>query len=77
MNSPRFSATARIFTSTVPGRGSVGELAATRAAALGGSALPALDQLETEGLGPGRPDGWGRLVACHPLHVDHAKEVKA
>ncbi len=43
----------------------------------GTSALPALDQLETEGLGPGRPDGWGRLVACHPLHVDHAKEVKA
>lgn len=40
----------------------------------GGSALPALEALEEEGLGPGRPDGWGWLVACHPVHVDCAKE---
>jgi CRISPR/Cas system CSM-associated protein Csm3 (group 7 of RAMP superfamily) len=43
----------------------------------GTSALPALHQLETEGLGPGRPDGWGRLAACHPIHVDLAKEDQA
>jgi hypothetical protein len=35
-----------------------------------GSALPALAALESQGLGPGRPDGWGRLVACHPIHLD-------
>ena len=33
-----------------------------------GSALPALEILEREGLGPGRADGWGRLVVCHPIH---------
>lgn len=43
----------------------------------GASALSALHQLETEGLGPGRPDGWGRLAACHPIHVDLAKEDQA
>lgn len=37
---------------------------------LAGSALPALEILESEGLGPGRADGWGRLVACHPIHLD-------
>lgn len=40
----------------------------------GQSALPALGALEADGLGPGRPDGWGRLVACHPVHVDLCKE---
>jgi CRISPR/Cas system CSM-associated protein Csm3 (group 7 of RAMP superfamily) len=40
------------------------------------SALPALAELETKGIGPGRPDGWGRLVACHPIHVDCFKEGK-
>ena len=40
----------------------------------GASILPALRQLETEGLGPGRPDGWGRLAACHPIHMDCTKE---
>lgn len=35
-----------------------------------GSALSALAALESRGLGPGRPDGWGRLVACHPIHLD-------
>ncbi len=34
------------------------------------SALPRLESLEQKGLGPGRPDGWGRLVACHPIHLD-------
>lgn len=38
----------------------------------GGSALDALATLERDGLGPGRPDGWGHLVACHPIHLDHA-----
>lgn len=42
----------------------------------GSSALPALSRLETEGLGPGRPDGWGSLVACHPIHLDCTKEEK-
>lgn len=42
----------------------------------GSSALPALSRLETEGLGPGRPDGWGWLVACHPIHLDCTKEEK-
>jgi CRISPR/Cas system CSM-associated protein Csm3 (group 7 of RAMP superfamily) len=42
----------------------------------GRSALPALAELETKGIGPGRPDGWGRLVACHPIHVDCFKEGK-
>ncbi|HEX3556921.1 MAG TPA: RAMP superfamily CRISPR-associated protein [Thermoanaerobaculia bacterium] len=40
----------------------------------GSSALPALAELEKGGLGPGRPDGWGRLIACHPIHVDCFKE---
>jgi hypothetical protein len=43
----------------------------------GSSALPALRQLEAEGIGPGRPDGWGWLVACHPIHLDCTKEVPA
>ncbi len=34
------------------------------------SALQALGELERDGIGPGRPDGWGRLVACHPIHTD-------
>lgn len=36
----------------------------------GASALEPLGKLERDGIGPGRPDGWGRLVACHPIHVD-------
>jgi hypothetical protein len=40
----------------------------------GGSALEALSALETEGVGPGRADGLGRLTACHPVHVDCFKE---
>lgn len=40
----------------------------------GSSALPALTKLETQGIGPGRPDGWGRLAACHPIHVECSKE---
>jgi RAMP superfamily protein len=40
----------------------------------GNSALPLLAELEKKGLGPGRPDGWGRLIACHPIHVDCFKE---
>jgi CRISPR/Cas system CSM-associated protein Csm3 (group 7 of RAMP superfamily) len=42
----------------------------------GSSALSALSQLETDGIGPGRPDGWGWLVACHPIHLDCMKEVE-
>jgi CRISPR/Cas system CSM-associated protein Csm3 (group 7 of RAMP superfamily) len=38
------------------------------------SAREALAELETRGIGPGRADGWGRLVACHPIHVDCFKE---
>ena len=34
------------------------------------SALPALERLEADGLGPGRPDGWGHLLACHPIHLE-------
>ena len=30
----------------------------------------ALLELEERGLGPGRADGWGRLIACHPIHID-------
>lgn len=41
----------------------------------GSSVLPALRELEAEGIGPGRPDGWGSLVACHPIHLDCTKEV--
>jgi len=41
----------------------------------GSSALPALRRLEADGIGPGRPDGWGWLVACHPIHLDCTKEV--
>jgi hypothetical protein len=40
----------------------------------GGSALSALAELETNGIGPGRADGWGRLIACHPIHLDCCKE---
>lgn len=36
----------------------------------GGSALESLARLEERGIGPGRPDGWGRLVACHPIHLN-------
>ena len=36
----------------------------------GTSALPALENLEKAGLGPGRADGWGRLVACHGIHIE-------
>lgn len=47
----------------------------------GASACPALEVLESDGLGPGRPDGWGRLAACHPIHLETAiqnpKEVTA
>jgi RAMP superfamily protein len=38
------------------------------------SALPALAEIERRGIGPGRADGWGRLIACHPIHVDCFKE---
>jgi hypothetical protein len=34
----------------------------------GNSALAALATLEERGVGPGRADGWGRLIACHPVH---------
>ncbi len=40
----------------------------------GKPAQPALRELEDQGIGPGRPDGWGRIVACHPIHVDCCKE---
>jgi CRISPR/Cas system CSM-associated protein Csm3 (group 7 of RAMP superfamily) len=40
----------------------------------GVSALAALATLETQGIGPGRADGWGRLIACHPIHVDCFEE---
>lgn len=40
----------------------------------GQSALPFLAELEDKGIGPGRADGWGRLIACHPIHVDCLKE---
>lgn len=40
----------------------------------GDSALSALAQIETTGIGPGRADGWGRLVTCHPIHVDCHQE---
>lgn len=42
----------------------------------GSSALAALRRLEADGVGPGRPDGWGWLVACHPIHLDCTKEVE-
>lgn len=35
-----------------------------------------LKQLEEKGIGPGRADGWGRLVACHPIHLDCRFEEK-
>jgi hypothetical protein len=40
----------------------------------GGSALAALAAVEEHGIGPGRADGQGRLIACHPIHVDCFKE---
>jgi hypothetical protein len=40
----------------------------------GRSALAALTEIEAAGVGPGRADGWGRLVACHPIHVDCHQE---
>jgi CRISPR/Cas system CSM-associated protein Csm3 (group 7 of RAMP superfamily) len=36
----------------------------------GSPALPRLEAVEKQGLGPGRADGWGRVVACHPIHLD-------
>ena len=36
----------------------------------GSSALRALSLVEQSGLGPGRPDGWGEMVACHPIHFE-------
>jgi hypothetical protein len=41
----------------------------------GQTAAPALAALEHDGLGPGRADGWGRLVACHPVHLETAPNV--
>jgi CRISPR-associated protein Csx10 len=41
----------------------------------GRSAVDALEHVERSGIGPGRADGWGRLVACHPVHVACCKEV--
>jgi hypothetical protein len=41
----------------------------------GRSALEALQRLEEQGIGPGRCDGWGRVVACHPVHIDCCKEA--
>jgi hypothetical protein len=38
------------------------------------SALDALAAVEKHGIGPGRADGQGRLIACHPIHVDCFKE---
>ncbi len=40
----------------------------------GSSALSSLRELESNGIGPGRPDGWGRIIACHPIYVDCCKE---
>ncbi len=40
----------------------------------GSSAEGALAHIEQRGIGPGRPDGWGRLIACHPIHVDCCEE---
>lgn len=37
---------------------------------LEGNIFDALLELEEHGLGPGRADGWGRLIACHPIHMD-------
>jgi RAMP superfamily len=44
------------------------------ARANGRSALDALVEIEAAGVGPGRADGWGRLAACHPIHVDCHQE---
>ena len=45
----------------------------------GSSALPALAELEAKGLGPGRPDGWGRLkaTAIHRRRQVHRRQIKA
>lgn len=43
----------------------------------GASALPALTAIENLGIGPGRPDGWGRMIACHPIHIDCCEEDRA
>lgn len=43
----------------------------------GKSALEPLRQLEESGIGPGRPDGWGRVVACHPFHVECSVEGRS
>ena len=36
----------------------------------GQDALNVLEKLERNGLGPGRADGWGHVVVCHPIHLD-------
>ena len=36
----------------------------------GGDASPALAALEAQGIGPGRADGWGRVMICHPIHLE-------
>lgn len=36
----------------------------------GSSAASALESAERHGIGPGRTDGWGRVVACHPIHLE-------
>ncbi len=43
----------------------------------GDSAAGSLAAIEQQGIGPGRPDGWGFLVACHPIHVDCFEEDRA
>ncbi len=42
-----------------------------------GSARARLAAIESEGIGPGRPDGWGAVIACHPIHIDCCKSKEA
>lgn len=41
----------------------------------GSSAEPALAEIESNGVGPGRADGWGHFVACHPIHIECSSQV--
>ncbi len=36
----------------------------------GSDAASALETTERQGIGPGRADGWGRVVVCHPIHLE-------
>lgn len=42
----------------------------------GEPALVALEALEKQGIGPGRADGWGRVMACHPIHCEATSKDK-